>query len=90
MEAFGGSTTQTSVFGASVPSSLTAPRPRNLEWSSRSFFYLHLVMEAAAPDESDVDAQRQHLERLQKMKSTKCLCSRCGAKLKYASFTALL
>jgi len=45
-------------------------------------------MEAAAPEESDADAQRQRLERLRKMKSTKCLCSRCGAKLKYASFTA--
>ncbi len=62
--------------------------PAIFEWSSRSFFYLHHVMEAAAPEESDVDAQRQRLERLQKIKSTKCLCSRCGAKLKYASFTA--
>ena len=45
-------------------------------------------MEAAAPEESEAVAQRQRLERLQKIKSTKCLCSRCGAKLKYASFTA--
>lgn len=46
-------------------------------------------MEAAvALEESAVEAQRQRLQRLQKVKSTNCFCSRCGAKLKYASFTA--